>query len=50
MGYKFDEYLRDAGQWEIAPKVFWVLKYKPNWRTRFMSRVFLGWIWTDKTY
>ncbi len=36
-----------AGQFEIAPKIFWCFSHKPNWRTRFAARWLLGWAWTD---
>lgn len=36
-----------VGSWQIAPHVTWGFTARPNWRTRMMARIFLGWKWTD---
>ena len=39
---------KSVGNWNFAPGCLWDLPSKPNRRTLFFARWFLGWKWEDK--
>lgn len=46
--YTFSSTFQDpSGYFEIAPGTLWTFQTKPNKRTRWAARIFLGWRWYD---